>query len=75
MNDLVARGGGAENANFQDELLTADDVARMIRVSRARAYELMRRQILPTVRLGRQVRVSSLALRIFIQRGGVPLHD
>ncbi len=45
-----------------DELLTANDLQRVLKVSRARAYELMASGELPTVRIGRLRRVSARAL-------------
>ena len=54
-------------------LLTMQEVARVLRVSEARAYELARDQLLPTVRLGRQLRVEEEALRQWIRAGGQAL--
>jgi putative molybdopterin biosynthesis protein len=54
-------------------LLKAKMLAEMLGVSEARAYELMREKILPTVRLGRQVRVSENALEQFVASGGKAL--
>lgn len=51
-------------------LLRIPCVARVLNVSEARAYELVREGVLPAVRLGRQVRISEEALRAFIERGG-----
>jgi excisionase family DNA binding protein len=45
-----------------DELLTVLEVARILRVSRNRAYELVRLGVVPAIRLGRQVRVPRSAL-------------
>ena len=55
------------------ELLTADEVAAILSISKNRAYELCRQGVLPTVRLGRQVRVDALELRRFIENGGKAL--
>jgi excisionase family DNA binding protein len=51
-------------------LLPVAEVATMLAVSKARAYELTRTGLLPSVRLGRQVRVSMADLQGFIERGG-----
>ena len=51
-------------------LLKAKTIAEVLDVSEARAYELMREELIPTVRLGRQVRVSADALKEFIANGG-----
>lgn len=52
-------------------LMTADEVAEILSVPRARVYELAREHLLPCVRLGeRQVRFEEEALREFIRQGG-----
>jgi excisionase family DNA binding protein len=57
----------------QDQLLTARETAELLRVSLARLYELARTGALPVVRVGRQVRFSSLSLTLWIAAGGKPL--
>ncbi len=52
------------------KLLKADEVAEMLEVSEDRVYQLVRENILPHVRLGRQVRFSTDALTNFIASGG-----
>lgn len=47
-------------------LLTATEVAQLLRVSTSFAYRLMRQGNIPTVRLGRSVRVRSSDLESFI---------
>ena len=57
-------------------LLTVEEAARALGVSKMRGYALVRDGILPAgvaVRLGRQVRVDARALREFIARGGSAL--
>ena len=44
------------------QLLTAQEVAKILRVSKARVYELARRGVIPSIRLGYQVRFSEAAL-------------
>ena len=51
-------------------LLTAEEVAAILRVKTARAYELSRTRVLPTVRIGRQVRYDESALLEWIRAGG-----
>ncbi len=51
-------------------LLTAEEVANILRVTPARIYALARAGTLPCVRCGRQVRFSESALREWIARGG-----
>jgi len=52
-------------------LLTAPEVAAILRVKTARVYEMSRIKILPTVRMGRQVRYDEDALREWIRAGGL----
>ncbi len=47
--------------------LTVPEVAIILRIRRARAYELIRRGLLPAVRLGRQIRVSQASLEAFTE--------
>ena len=51
-------------------LMTAAEVARVLRVTPYRVYELIRRGDLPVVRLGRQVRVEVGSLDDWIKSGG-----
>ena len=55
------------------KLLRIDDVADLLDVSRARAYELVRAGLLPVVRLGRQARVDPNKLEAWLDAGGVGL--
>ena len=56
-------------------LLHFPEVAERLGVSLQRAYELGRDRIIPTVRLGRQVRVDAGELEEFIKRGGAGLDE
>lgn len=47
-------------------LLTAEQVAEMLQINRSFAYALMRRGEIPTVRLGRSVRVRPQDLEKYI---------
>jgi putative molybdopterin biosynthesis protein len=55
------------------KLITASEVARLTGVSTARIYDLARQGILPSVRLGRQLRFSESALHRWITNGGCAL--
>jgi putative molybdopterin biosynthesis protein len=55
---------------MQPVLLTASEVAQLLRVRTARVYELIRRGLLPSVRIGRQVRVPLADLSRWIEAGG-----
>jgi excisionase family DNA binding protein len=50
-----------------EQLLTGEDVARILKVSKAFAYRLMQRGDITTVRLGRSVRVRPTDLQHFIE--------
>ena len=49
-------------------LLTGEEIAKILHVSRAYAYQLMRQRIIPTVKIGRSVRVRPADLEEFIAR-------
>ena len=49
-------------------LLTGEEIAKILHVSRAYAYQLMRQRIIPTVKIGRSVRVRPADLEEFIKR-------
>ena len=51
-------------------MLRVDEVAAQLRVSRAHIYSLAREGLIPTVRVGRHVRVPVDALAAFIEGGG-----
>lgn len=66
------------NHQFTDltaDLLTVPETARILRISRNLAYELVARNEIPAIRLGRVIRVSRYSLNEWIasqaaQRGG-----
>jgi len=55
------------------KLLTTDQVAQILQISKVRVYEDARRGIIPSVRIGRLLRFSEEALDAWIARGGTPL--
>ena len=57
------------------KLLQISEVAGILDVALPRAYELARSGVIPTVRIGRQVRVSADALRDWIAAGGTSLTE
>ena len=56
-------------------LLLAPEAAELLRVTPNRMYELARRNMIPAVRLGRQVRFPEAKLLEWIERGGSPLEN
>ena len=55
------------------KLLTIAEVAEVLRLQYPRAADLIRRSVIPAIRIGRQVRVSPEALNAFIEGGGYKL--
>ena len=51
-----------------EPLLTAPEVAKLLRISQSQAYALIRRGVIPAVRLGRSVRVKQDELEGMIAR-------
>ena len=56
------------------QLFTREEVAQILRISRAYAYRLMQRGVIPTIRLGRRVLVSQTSLLEFIQENNKHAH-
>ncbi len=54
-------------------LLIIPEVAEILRISQPRAYELVRQGLIPSTKLGRQIRVEETALREFVRGGGQAL--
>jgi excisionase family DNA binding protein len=61
-----ARGAGAATTD-DDKLLTAGEVADLIRVTRAWVYAETRRNAIPHLRLGRYVRYRRSAIEAWMQ--------
>ncbi len=59
--------GAINLADLGDRLLTAEEVAQILQVSKSFAYQLMKRNEIAVVRLGRSVRVRPEDLRRFIE--------
>ena len=55
------------------KFLRVEDVAEMLGVSQGRCYELIRKGLLPAVRLGRQLRVDPEQLDAWVRHGGSSL--
>jgi len=51
-------------------LLTATDVAELLRITEDAVYRLTRQKVLPSVRIGRLIRFDEHALEAWIQDGG-----
>ncbi|HJT20809.1 MAG TPA: helix-turn-helix domain-containing protein [Nitrospira sp.] len=59
------------HAPNSEALLTIPEVAKRLKVSEYRAYELARQGILPSIRLGKSVRVKPSALAEYLAKQGV----
>jgi putative molybdopterin biosynthesis protein len=57
-------------APLRIQMLTMQEVAERLGVSLQRAYEMGRTGLLPTVRMGRQIRVEEGRLMSWIESGG-----
>ncbi len=56
-----------EEGNTQfTNLLPGEEIAKILHVSRAYVYQLMRQRMIPTVKIGRSVRVRQEDLEQFI---------
>jgi excisionase family DNA binding protein len=55
-----------------DDLLTVPEVAARLKVPSAYVYELARRGEIPTVRIGKYVRVPHVALQEWVAQGLIP---
>jgi excisionase family DNA binding protein len=61
--------------NNLPQILTAREVANVLKISRAFAYQLMRTQQIRTVNIGRAVRVLREDLADFINKSAPPKMD
>ena len=52
---------------MEDKLLTAEEIANVLGISRSKAYMMMRRKEIPTVTIGKNVRVCKCDLEMFIE--------
>jgi excisionase family DNA binding protein len=55
------------------KLLGAKEVASLLGITQNRLYDLGKRGLIPTVRIGKQVRYPEDKLRAWIEQGGMPL--
>ena len=49
------------------DILRVDDLQRLLRISRGAAYDLVRRNVIASIRIGRRVRVPKSNLLRFLQ--------
>lgn len=56
----------------QHEYLKVPEVAEMLRIARSRAYELVADEEIPSVRIGRSIRVSRGELEKWLEERSYP---
>ena len=73
---MLTRAGGTmkkERVAEDPLLLTVSEAAKLLRISRGLAYELVRQQRIPFIRLGRRILVPRHGLEVWIaQEAGLP---
>ncbi len=57
------------------KLLKAIEVAEILNISKSMAYRLMQQKQIPTVRIGKAVRVSAKSLSAFIEQNTIPISE
>ncbi|MDA1195932.1 MAG: helix-turn-helix domain-containing protein [Planctomycetota bacterium] len=57
------------------DLLTVPEAARLLRIGRNLAYELIARGEIPSVRLGRVIRVPRVSLERWLAVGSAPVEE
>lgn len=59
---------GSETMIMEEVLLTGTEVAQRLRISRAKVYMLIQRGEIPSVKMGRNVRVRQRDMEEYIRR-------
>lgn len=54
---------------MSEQVMTVDEVAKLLRVSRNAAYEAVARKEIPSVRIGRRILVPRAALERLLEGG------
>jgi len=57
-----------------DKLLNAQDIARLLQVSKPQVYLMMRRGDFPIVKMGRLVRARQSTIEAFIDKSTLPMN-
>jgi excisionase family DNA binding protein len=55
------------------QLITANEIARMLNVTKARVYDLARQGIIPSIDMGRNIRFDTEQIESWIRNGGKSL--
>jgi len=62
------------NMSDPDKLLNAQDIARLLQVSKPQVYLMMRRGDFPIVKMGRLVRARQSTIEAFIDKSTLPMN-
>ena len=54
------------------DILTVQEAAKYLRLKRSTAYELVKQGVIPSVKLGRQIRVPKSRLLIMLEQENMP---
>ena len=57
--------------NNYNDVVTVGELAKMLKIGRNTAYELVRAGIVPSVKIGRQIRISKQAVLNYIAKDKV----
>lgn len=52
---------------WQDQILTIPEVAKYLKMSRSKVYSLVARRTIPSLRMGRNVRIRATDLKKWIE--------
>ena len=52
------------------DVVTVEELAKMLKIGRNTAYELVRSGVIPSIRIGRQIRVSKQAIAAHLSQTG-----
>ncbi len=72
---FAVQGSSLDQSNVMERLLKGEDVADILQVSKSFAYQLIRCGDIPSVRLGRAVRVRLQDLERFIESNAYASND
>ena len=61
------RDGNYQPATDQNQILTAGDVAEILKISKSQAYHMIRRREIPSFSIGRTVRVRRVDLDAVVE--------
>ena len=67
---LLRATTSSDCSGYGEELLTVPEVAKVLKLTEARVYELVRRGKVDAVRIGKAVRISRSTLERLIKEGG-----